>query len=100
MAECLSNGRKRNHRTRGDAGMSGLLTLSELRDKEIPEPKPLVEGILHEGETILIVGRPKMGKSRLVQQLALSLSRGEAFLGHRIAEPRRVLLVDLENRPA
>ena len=80
--------------------MKGILTLSELRNAELPEPIPLIEGILNQGETVLVVGRPKMGKSRLVQQLTISLSRGEPFLGHRVPEPRKVLLVDLENRPA
>jgi RecA-family ATPase len=80
--------------------MKDLLTLSDLRALQLPEPLPLVEGILHQGETILVVGRPKMGKSRLVQQLTIFLSRGEPFLGHRVPEPRKVLLVDLENRPA
>jgi hypothetical protein len=80
--------------------MKDIMTLSELRNSELPEPIPLVEGILHQGETVLVVGRPKMGKSRLVQQLTISLSRGEPFLGHGVPEPRKVLLVDLENRPA
>src|SRR5262249_24452845 len=34
----------------------------------------------------------------LAQQLALSVSRSEAFLNHRVSSPRSVLLVDLENR--
>jgi hypothetical protein len=80
--------------------MKDILTLSQLRNTELTEPIPLVEGILHQGETVLVVGRPKMGKSRLVQQLTICLSRGEPFLGHRVSEPRKVLLMDLENRPA
>jgi RecA-family ATPase len=52
------------------------------------------------GETILLVGRPKVGKSRLVGQLALALASGRPFLGKAVNKVRRVLLLDLENRPA
>ena len=75
-----------------------LYSLAELRAADIPSPKPIVDGLIHAGETVLLVGRPKVGKSRLVQQLTLSLSRGEPWLGKTICSPRRVLLLDLENR--
>ena len=55
-------------------------TLAELRAAHFPEPLPIVEGLLNEGETILLVGRPKVGKSRLTQQMTLDLSRGRPFL--------------------
>jgi hypothetical protein len=77
-----------------------IYTLADLRAMRVPAPEPIVEGLLNEGETILIVGRPKVGKSRLVQQLTLDLARGQSFLGCRIPTARRVLLIDLENRPA
>jgi hypothetical protein len=75
-------------------------TLAQLRTAHFPEPLPIVEGLLNEGETILLVGRPKVGKSRLTQQMTLDLSRGQPFLGHfTIRRPRRVAVLDLENRP-
>lgn len=78
-----------------------LYTLDSLRAANLPKPQPIVEGLLNEGETILLVGRPKVGKSRLTQQLALALSRAQAYLGHYpITTARRVLVIDLENRPA
>jgi hypothetical protein len=77
-----------------------IYTLADLRTLNVPEPQPIIEGMLNEGETILLVGRPKVGKSRLVQQLTLDLTRGEPFLGYQIPAARRVLLLDLENRPA
>jgi hypothetical protein len=76
-----------------------VYTLAALRTLNVPEPKLIIEGLLNEGETILVVGRPKVGKSRLVQQLTLDLTRGQTFLGYRIPAARRVLLIDLENRP-
>jgi hypothetical protein len=77
-----------------------LLSLEELLSLNLPSPPALIEGLLHEGETVVIAGRQKVGKSRLTQQMALCLATGEPFLGMRVPNPVRVLMVDLENRPA
>jgi KaiC/GvpD/RAD55 family RecA-like ATPase len=77
-----------------------IYTLADLRTLNVPAPQPIIEGLLNEGETILLVGRPKIGKSRLVQQLTLDLTRSQSFLGYQIPAARRVLLLDLENRPS
>ena len=77
-----------------------VYTLAQLRTAGLPPPKPIIEGLLNEGETILLVGRPKVGKSRLTQQLTLELSRAQPFLSHfPIPQSRRVAVLDLENRP-
>jgi len=81
-------------------GTCPLYSLDELRTLSLPEPEVIVEEMLHMGETILLVGRPKVGKSRLVGQLALALASGRPFLGKAVNKVRRVLLLDLENRPA
>jgi hypothetical protein len=75
-------------------------TLSELRAADIREAEPIVEDFLREGETIALVGKPKIGKSRLAHQFALNLSRGEDFLGHRVKRSYKVLVLDFENRSA
>lgn len=75
-------------------------TLTELRRAEFATAEPLVEDFLAAGESVLLVGKPKVGKSRLVQQLAIAMSRGQPFLDHPVSKPRRVLMLDLENRPA
>jgi hypothetical protein len=75
-------------------------TLSSLRAAEFESPAPIVEDIISEGETVGLVGKPKAGKSRLGQQLALAVSRGENFLGHQVPKARLVLILDLENRAA
>lgn len=77
---------------------SQIKNLADIRRAAYPAPHPIVHGLFAEGETILLIGRPKIGKSRLTQQLTLCMSRGEAFLGHRIDRPHRVLYLDLENR--
>lgn len=75
-------------------------TLASLRTSTFQSPEPIVEDVIAEGETIGLVGKPKAGKSRLGQQMALDVSRGESFLGHRVPKAQRVLILDLENRAA
>ncbi|MGA2183818.1 MAG: AAA family ATPase [Bryobacteraceae bacterium] len=75
-------------------------SVEELLDLNLPSPPPFIEELLHEGETIVIAGRQKVGKSRLTQQMALCLAAGQAFLGMRVPKPASVLMIDLENRPA
>lgn len=74
-------------------------TLSDLLALDIPPPRFIVAGLINAGDTALLVGRPKVGKSRLMQQLATDLSEGNAFLGREIVGPQKVLILDLENRP-
>ena len=73
-------------------------SLAELRELSVPAPVPVIGDLLNEGETVLLVGRPKVGKSLLTLQMAISLSRGEDFLGKLVPRQRGVLLIDLENR--
>jgi hypothetical protein len=75
-----------------------IYSLAEIRATNFPTPSPLVEGLLSEGESVLLIGKPKIGKSRLTQQLTICLSRGEPFLQHRVPRAVRVLYLDLENR--
>ena len=79
---------------------SRIWTLASLRGATFESPATIVEDIIAEGETVGLIGKPKAGKSRLAQQLALSVSRGETFLGRAVPQRRRVLIIDLENRPA
>jgi hypothetical protein len=77
--------------------MSDLYSLEELEGLNLGSLTPVVEGFIHESETIVLGGRPKVGKSRIVHQLALSLVDAQPFLGMAVPTPRRVLLLDLEN---
>jgi hypothetical protein len=79
--------------------ISGLYSLDELLDLPINKPKPFIEDLINEGETTLVAGRPKVGKSRIVNQMAISLANGIPFLGMKVPLPRCVLVVDLENKP-
>lgn len=75
-------------------------SLAELRAANIEPPTPIVEDLIAEGQTVGLIGKPKAGKSRLAQQQALAVSRGQPFLGHAVPAARRVLVLDLENRAA
>jgi KaiC/GvpD/RAD55 family RecA-like ATPase len=74
-------------------------TLNELSAMGLKKPKPVVDGMLNEGETALLVARPKTGKTRLAQQLSVALASGSDFLGMSIAGVHRVLYIDLESQP-
>ena len=65
-----------------------------LEQPDQPE-RPVVEGLIEEGEAIAIVGSAKAGKSFLALQLALCIASGLPFLGHEIHR-KRVLLANLE----
>lgn len=67
-----------------------VYSYTELVAAHFPVSSPIAEDFLHEGETIAVVGKPKQGKSRLVQQFAIDVSRGRSFLGHKVPKARRV----------
>lgn len=75
-----------------------VLSLAQLLERQPPAPPPcLVEPGLLPAQGILFVGgEPKVGKSLLVANLALSLAAGSDRLGFPIAAPRRVLLCQFE----
>jgi hypothetical protein len=72
-------------------------SVTELLDTEFPEPKWAIPGLIPEGLTIL-AGRPKVGKSWLLLQAAISVGCGGMFFGQRV-ERGNVLFVALEDGP-
>ena len=57
--------------------------------------KPVIEGLLREGETMNVIAAPKVGKSWLVLDLALSIATGRPWLGMSCV-PGEVLIIDNE----
>jgi hypothetical protein len=80
------------------ASAATVLSLGQLLEQQPPAPPPsLVEPGLLPAQGILFVGgEPKIGKSLLVANLALSLAAGSDRLGFPVATPRRVLVCQFE----
>ena len=57
--------------------------------------RPIIHGLLRSGETMNIISSPKIGKSWLVTELAMSASCGQLWLGYACAKCK-VLLIDNE----
>lgn len=79
------------------AALEDVYSLDQLEHLDLGPLKVVVDGLIHESETIVLGGRPKVGKSRLVHQLGLALVDAQPFLGMIVPTARRVLLLDLEN---
>src|SRR5215469_8709834 len=83
---------------RGQPGTSRtVLSLAQLLEQPPATPPCLVEPGLLPAQGILFVGgEPKVGKSLLVANLALSLASGSNRTGFAIPAPRRVLVCQFE----
>ena len=75
-----------------------VLSLGQLLERQPVTPQPcLVEpGLLPPQGILFVGGEPKVGKSLLVANLALSLASGSAHSGFSIPAPRRVLVCQFE----
>ena len=69
-------------------------SISDICQKDLPPIKYFVDGMLSAGFAIL-AGNPKVGKSWLVQQLAVCIATGKPFLDHKTTRTG-VLYLDLE----
>jgi len=91
--------------------LKSLLTLNEEKTKnlepvplwdfmgtELPEINWIVETMMVEGSVILLVGKPKLGKSIFALNLGLSVAQGKEFLEKETVKGR-VLYIALEDRP-
>lgn len=58
--------------------------------------KPVIDGLLREGETMNVIASPKVGKSWLVTDLAIAVATGGTWLDQFICEPGNVLIIDNE----
>ena len=72
-----------------------------LEQTHFVKSEDVVCGLFKMGETVLLLGKPKIGKSRFLAQLTIALSLGAPaqFLGMPVQRSFRVLYIDLENKP-
>ena len=82
-----------------DASLSPPEYLDELVYNHPTLHRPIIHGLLREGETMNIISASKLGKSWLVLDLALSIATGQPWLGHE-CEQGSVLILDNELHPA
>ena len=72
-------------------------SLFEIINDEVKENQDIVgNGILNENSLLLIVGRPKSGKSFLAMNFGLAISSGIDFAGFNIKKAEKVLLLSAE----
>ena len=79
--------------------ISSLITLGDFLASDIKPVEWIIPEILPEGLTIL-ASRPKMGKSWLCLNLALSVSSGKKVFNKFNVQPQKVLYVTFEDSPA
>jgi hypothetical protein len=72
-----------------------LCSLKELLEEEDLPIAWIVENVLPVGGFSIMIAKPKVGKSTLARQLALSVATGEDFLGMRVRQGN-VLFISLE----
>lgn len=72
------------------------LTVRELVGTYPELRKPIIHGLLREGETMNLISAPKMGKSWLATDLALSVATGRDWLEQFRCERGHVLILDNE----
>jgi hypothetical protein len=70
--------------------------VGELLEREFPEPEAIVPGVLLEG-LLLLAGKPKLGKSRLMLDITVAVSLGGKALGRVGVKGGPVLYVSLED---
>ena len=63
---------------------------------DIEKPPMIVEDILNEIGTCLLVAEDNVGKSMMGNQLGICFAPGEDFLGYKVPKPRKVLMVQHE----
>jgi hypothetical protein len=75
-----------------------LVTLGEIHRMQADFPEPLIDGLLEQGDSLLITGPTGLGKSLLLNSLELSVAAGKRlFDRYVIAQPTNVLILQSEN---
>ena len=81
---------------RGQIPQLAPVSLADLITNYPDLRKPVIHGLLRQGETMNIIAAPKIGKSWLVTDLALSIATGRPWLDTFQTDPGNVLIIDNE----
>lgn len=58
----------------------------------------VIDGLIEQGDQVIIAGAPKAGKSIMAVQMALAVASGGRFLRWKVSKPQKVVYVNLEIR--
>jgi hypothetical protein len=78
---------------------TGLRPWQDIIDSETDDVGYIVDGMIEEGGTSLLIARQKAGKSMLAGQMCIDVSFGEPFLQALNTKKGPVIYLDFENRP-
>lgn len=82
--------------------MAATLIFDDMTDMIAAANEPdvwLLEGLIEEGDQVILAAAPKAGKTLMASQIALAVASGGRFLNWQAIAPRKVLYVNLELRP-
>lgn len=71
-------------------------SLLDYVDEKISMPNAIIQGVINEGELIVLSGPPKLGKSLIVGNMAYCATLGISWLGFDVPKPRKVLYLQRE----
>jgi hypothetical protein len=77
-------------------GSTRFYTYGEIVDEHPEEPEEIVGGVLRRGETLVLAGGSKFGKTTTIAGLAICIATGAKWLGKFQCRQGRVLVVDNE----
>lgn len=75
-------------------------TLDDWLAEDPPPLEPILDGLFEKGDKVEIIAPAKSRKSFLAMQLGVCLAAGQDFVGLGVMKPNRVLLCQLEVKPA
>ena len=76
-------------------GLPTIISFSKIADKTVDQVPAIIDGVLRQGQKMLISGPAKAGKSFLLIQLAFAIATGSKWLGFNCAKGN-VLYLNME----
>ena len=83
-------------RPQGRTGTLRTRTLAELLATPLPIQQPLLDGLLKDGQSLMLWAAPGVGKTMVSLSMALAVAGGGQFLAWKAPAPKKVLYVDGE----
>jgi hypothetical protein len=90
------------HSMNGSAGsghsgdIEGVYSFDALQELKV-SLEPCIEGIANEGQIVVLAGSFAIGKTLFSLQMSIALAIGHEFVGRKLARPRTVAYLDMED---